>query len=126
MRSKSFLITMEDSVRFNQVKGKNMDGLFSEDKLYKVKVFTDGESIYYAKDEKKLFLGVNRIKCKDMVIDLDSNRVSSVHFLANPEGEFLPLKDVTPKEMQLKGFSWLFNTRPKSKEDLLKESDNKQ
>jgi lipopolysaccharide export system protein LptA len=119
MRANSFIISKEDSLRFNQIRGKNVNGFFKDNNLSLVKVFKDGECVYYVRNEAKAYIGVNKIKCENMDIYLDSNQVSSVNYKANPEGTLYPILDLSPKELQLKGFQWKEALRPKSREELI-------
>jgi lipopolysaccharide export system protein LptA len=60
LRANGFIGSQEDSVHFNQIKGKNITGYFVENELRKVKVEGNGESVYYAKgDDDKGYIGVN-------------------------------------------------------------------
>ncbi|HKR07252.1 MAG TPA: OstA-like protein, partial [Bacteroidia bacterium] len=49
----SFITSKVDSQRFNQVRGKNMTGFFSDNKLYRIDVTGNGQTIYYVKDKKE-------------------------------------------------------------------------
>jgi lipopolysaccharide export system protein LptA len=121
MRNSSFIISKEDSLRFNQIRGKNVDGYFKDNNLSLVKVFRDGECVYYVRNQAKAYIGVNKIKCENMDIWLDSNEVSSVNYKSNPDGILYPVLELKPSELQLKGFQWKEALRPKSKLDLIPE-----
>jgi hypothetical protein len=117
----SFIISQEDTVRFDQIKGKNMTGFFSNNKLYKMKVEGNGQSVYYGRDEKeKKLIGVNRVNCSDMLIFFKDNKVERVTLLKNPDGTFYPIDELSPKDLLLKDFNWQPEKQPKSKEDLFK------
>ncbi len=42
-----------DSTRFNQIKGKRLTGYFSDNALYKVLIDGNGQSLYYAMEERR-------------------------------------------------------------------------
>ncbi len=119
LRRNSFIASVEDSVRYNQIKGKNINAYFKNDNLHLVKVFSDGECVYYIKDDAKAYIGVNKITCTNMDIYLDSSQVQGVNYIGTPEGIMHPINELTPKELLLKNFFWRANLRPKSKRDLL-------
>lgn len=119
LRRNSFIASVEDSVRYNQIKGRDINGYFKDNNLKLVKVFNEGECIYYIKDESKAYLGVNKITCTNMDIYLDSNKVVAVSYKSKPEGIMHPINELQPKELLLKKFIWHEKLRPKSKDDLL-------
>jgi lipopolysaccharide export system protein LptA len=107
-----------DSLKFNQVRGKNMMGFFSDNHLYKINVTGNGQTIYYAKNKNQKDFGVNRADCSDMVILIDSNKVKQITLLTQPDGTLYPIKELSAKELRLKGFSWHGDARPMKKEDI--------
>lgn len=109
-----------DSLRFNQIRGKNMTGFFRENKMYRIEVTGNGQTIYYAKDKKQKNFSVNRADCSDMVILVDSNKVKSITLLNAPDGTLYPIKELSIAELRLKGFIWKDTKRPKMKEDIFK------
>jgi len=87
MRHNSFIISRdtlaskEDSLQFNQIKGRNMKGNFRNNKLYKVKVIGNAQTIYYVySDNNNTVVGANRADCSNMLIYIDSNRIKSITF----------------------------------------------
>ncbi len=127
MRHNSFIISRdtlaskEDSLQFNQIKGRNMKGTFRNNKLYKVKVLGNAQTIYYVySDNNKSVIGANRADCSNMQIYIDSNRIKSITFLQKPDATLFPLKDVKPAEFLLGNFVWRIGERPMRKEDIFK------
>jgi lipopolysaccharide export system protein LptA len=107
-----------DSLRFNQIRGKNMTGYFEDNKLYKLDVNGNGQTIYYTKNNKNRVTGANRADCSDLVIGVKENKVQRIKMLNDPSGTLYPLKETSPREMRLKGFTWQDAKRPKTKEDI--------
>ncbi len=108
-----------DSLRFNQIRGKNMTGYFNQNQLYRIEVTGNGQTIYYAKDKNDKNFSVNRADCSDMVILVDGNKVKSITLLNAPDGNLYPIRELSTKELRLKGFSWQAEKRPLTKEDIL-------
>jgi hypothetical protein len=52
-----------------------------------------------------------------LILRFKENKVSEVIFLTKPEANFYPIKQIKPEELRLKGFMWVEEKRPKSKED---------
>ncbi len=120
MRRNCFIASVDDTLRFNQIKGRNINGYFEANKLRLVKVVEEGECVYYVKDEANAYLGVNKITSNLMDIYLDSGKVTGVNYKGKPDGILYPVNELTTKELLLKRFFWYDAMRPKGKNDLLK------
>lgn len=118
MINSAFIITQEDSVKFNQIKGKNMTGYFVENQLSVVDVREDGETVYYAKEDKGGYIGVNKALSTDIRIYLGNKAVNKITFLKNPKATLYPLEQVKSEELILSGFNWRYAIRPMSKEEI--------
>lgn len=118
--SNGFIINEDDSLIYNQIKGRNIFGYFTNEDLTKIKAIGNGESIYFGKDEKDRYIGVNKMFCSEIIIQLSNKKFHRITFKNAPDSEFQPMQNVTLTDYQLKNFLWLYNERPQSKEDLLK------
>lgn len=202
----AFIISEEDTIKYNQISGVNMKAYFGGSSLRKVDVFKNGETIYYPRNDKesdsapqstaplnndsldtgniaisaeknievdtlsnvnvgegkvagrggaqpeilpklvpakndtalansdttltnvqntepkiipgKEFIGVNRVKCEDIVIHLDSGKVDRIVFKGKPVGNLSPFENVNLSEYKLAGFKWMPELRPKSILDI--------
>jgi len=114
----AFISSKEDSLRFNQIKGRNMTGYFTDNKLRSIKVEGNGQSIYYTRNGKKQLTGVNRADCSDMNIFINESKVSSITMIDKPDATLYPIKELDPGELKLKGFLWQEHLRPMNKEDI--------
>lgn len=112
-----FIVSQEDSLRFNQIRGKYMKGFFSDNKLVRVNVEGNGQTIYFAK-EKQEIKAVNRADCSDLHIFLKDNEIDHIVFLTKPAASLYPLERVETKELKLKDFSWRLHERPISYESI--------
>jgi lipopolysaccharide export system protein LptA len=118
LKKSAFIVSQEDTFHFNQLKGKNITGYFQKSELKKIDIRGNGESIYYAADDDSAYIGVNKAVCTDMLIHLDSSKVQQITFITQPVAELLPVNEIPWQELQLKGFKWLSDKRPKRKEDI--------
>lgn len=117
MRNTSLLISMEDTTKFNQIRGKLMVGHFKDNDLVRLDVTGNGQTLYYAED-KGVLIGVNRSECTNLIIYLVENRVSRVNYLVQPAGTYYPLDLLPPEQSKLDGFGWYDIWRPKKYADI--------
>ncbi len=117
----AFIISMEDSLRFNQIKGRDMTGYFSDNKLSSIKVEGNGQSVYYTRNSKKQFTGVNRADCSDMLIFInEESKIKSITLINQPDATLYPIDELSPSELRLRGFSWRHALRPLNKDDIFR------
>ncbi len=118
----SFIISREDSSKYNQISGVNMHGTFEKNSLKKVDVYTNGITVYYPKDEEEgEYIGINRAESKDISIYLEDKKIDRIVFISDPKGDLSPVEDVPQDETFLPGFKWLENLRPMRLEDIYSE-----
>lgn len=197
----AFIISEEDTIKYNQISGINMKAYFGGSSLKKVDVFKNGETIYYPRNDKneesptepieqdssstglmeitadeiisdtsntlsenkvigsrgsvipsdtasqtklrnsntffpekalvkdtnsvsdssvvksrvpREYIGVNKVKCDDIVIHLDSGKVDRIVFKGKPIGNLSPFEEVNLLEYKLAGFKWYPHLRPKT------------
>ena len=114
----SFIISKQDSNRFDQIKGKNMTGFIIENELNNVKVDGNGETLYYAREREDEIIGLNRLVSSNVSIQFREGKIFRIAFLTQPEGELKPLNQLSDEEKTLSGFDWKINLRPLSKHDI--------
>jgi lipopolysaccharide export system protein LptA len=109
----SVIGSMTDSLVYNQIKGLRIHGIFSDDTLRRMYVEGNGESIYFAQDESKAYIGMNQATCARMVIYMKAAQVDRITFIGAPEATMKPMKEVDLNSYSLEGFRWLEALRPK-------------
>lgn len=120
MKDDAFIISMEDdSLRFNQIKGKNMTGFVRKNELYKIDVAGNGQSNYYARDKTGI-IGLNKAESSNITIYMNKGKVKKIVFIKSPEGELKPLDQLEEGDKLLPGFKWQEDIRPKNKEDIFR------
>lgn len=119
MDENAFIIAYEDSVFYNQIKGRNMIGHFKDDALRKVDVFGNGETIYYPREEDNSLIGVNETKCATMAIFIDSNTIQKISFYDKPVAKITPTDEMPSNGKKLEGFNYRTDERPVSAGDIL-------
>ncbi|HOY30421.1 MAG TPA: OstA-like protein [Bacteroidales bacterium] len=120
LQKAGFVISGDDTTdnRFNQVKGINMTGYFSEGELIKIHVSGNSETIYFMRDADEKKIGINKAIATDLDIYITKSEISSIVFLKKPVATLYPDKDLTVKDLYLKNFRWLEKFRPKIKTDI--------
>lgn len=113
----AFVASKQDSVSFNQMRGKEMTGFFKENKLDRILVSGNGQTIYYAIDQG-IIVGANKTESSDLTIYLKQNKISKVVYTSKPDGTFYPLFMFPAEEARLSDFKWLENWRPLRWEDV--------
>lgn len=120
MKDDAFIISMEDdSLRFNQIKGKNMTGFIRNNELYRINVNGNGQSNYYARDQKGV-IGLNKAESSNITIYMTKGKVKKIAFIKSPEGELKPLGELEESDKLLPGFKWQAELRPINKDDIFR------
>jgi lipopolysaccharide export system protein LptA len=117
----AFVTSKIDTIRFNQIKGRSLTGYFKNNKLYKIDIRGNGESIYYLLDGEDI-AGINQSKCVNIEVYLSDGKISEIFEYQDPDGNIDPPEPKIPKEIRLKGFSWLEDLRPKDRNDIFRKT----
>ena len=116
--NQSFINNTEDEVFFNQIKGRDITAFFREEALHHMLVEGNAESVYYALDEEKAYLGVNKTICSRMLISFSESKLTDIRFFIEPKGNFFPMRPTDHEGLKLEGFRWEMARRPLSKLSL--------
>lgn len=124
----SVLMSVDNNQLFNQIGGKEIIAYFRDNDLYRTNVNGNAITIFYPEEETKTDstlvkerMGMNRLYSSTLRIDIDSNEVSGITYLDEPDGVFYPMDQIEKDEQFIPGFDWKDNLRPRSFEDLLGE-----
>lgn len=116
----AFVISKDTLMNYNQIKGRRMTAEFGNNELKRVYVQGNGESLYFALDEKTGDLtGMNKIVCSNMVIRFLASKVNNLSFYVKPEANFIPPQELKVDDTKLSGFTWKAPMRP-AKKDVVK------
>jgi lipopolysaccharide export system protein LptA len=119
MINSAFIISQEDSIKFNQIKGRNMTGFIEKNQLNRIDVDGNSQTIYYAKDDEEI-IGANKAESSNLQIYFTDSKIRKILFLPSTDGTFFPLEKFTDSNSKLADFKWLGNYRPGSKEDVFR------
>ncbi|WP_229249333.1 OstA-like protein [Dyadobacter sandarakinus] len=123
LKSKSFVISEDTLVRqFNQVKGRTINAYFQKNnQLKQVLVDGNGESAYYAIDNKNKSIGLNRVECGRMNLLFQDSKVSRIAFIGKPDGRLIPPSKIKQTERELEGFNWRIKDKPTKAKTMWQE-----
>ncbi|MEQ9592866.1 MAG: OstA-like protein [Cyclobacteriaceae bacterium] len=128
----SFVVSQDSLFNFNQIKGRKMTAFFNGRAIDHVDVEGNGESVYFALEEKETMvdstsiktstlMGVNRIICSNMKINFLEGKVNNISFYVKPDASFIPPIELKDGDKRLKGFVWRHKEKPR-KQDVVKQS----
>ncbi|MBC8047415.1 MAG: hypothetical protein H7Y00_11510 [Fimbriimonadaceae bacterium] len=126
LHTNGFIVNYLDSLIYNQLKGRTVYGYFKNDSLYKIHAIGNGESLYFAQDESKAYVGLNYTQCSEILIKIKQNKFSRVSFNLQPVAKFTPMQLASPSDFNLLNLNWEIDIAPQSKEDLLKPVERHQ
>jgi lipopolysaccharide assembly outer membrane protein LptD (OstA) len=119
MRSNAFIINEKDTDKYDQVSAKNMVGNFSNNDLNNVRCIGNGETVYYAKEDKNdKYTGANKAECAQMIIYMKENEVQRINFINKPTATLYPIKEAKGEAFKLKNFNWQIKRRPINANDV--------
>lgn len=113
----AFLIQKDSIEGYNQVKGKELTGLFVDNELYQVDVIKNTETIYFSRNEEQELLGINKTLSSSIKILFENKEIRDIYYYKQVEGTLTPPEDFPPNARELTGFNW------RGEEQLLQKSD---
>lgn len=131
MVNNSFVASVDSLKNFDQIKGRRMTTYFKDKNIDHVIVEGNGESLYYAFEQKDIkkdslllrityLVGMNKMICSNIRINFKKGKVNNVNSYVKPDASFFPPHEIKVADRQLKGFSWREEQRPK-KSDVVKK-----
>jgi lipopolysaccharide export system protein LptA len=112
----SFVIETDTIGNFNQIKGRTLDAFFDkQNELKTIKVEGNGESLYFALDEKNRIIGLNKVQCSSMQFYFAEKKIRQIVFRGQPESYLMPPKEIFSEDMKLEKFEWKKDLRPSKK-----------
>ncbi|MFY8185076.1 MAG: OstA-like protein, partial [Bacteroidia bacterium] len=120
LQGNAFVITQEDSIKFNQIKGKEILGTFVKDSIDRIEVKGNAQVAYFIKNEKKKYVAFSKTNSARVSVYFVKGQMDRITFIDKPTSQLIPMKTVDPVKERLKGFTWNPFKKPKSKYELLK------
>jgi len=118
----TFLIQKDSISGYNQVKGKELIGLFNDNnKLYNIDINKNAEYIFYARKENGELIGIDKRLSSSINLKLTDNEIEEITSFGTPEGALTPDSMYPDNARKLRGFNWRGDERILSVEDLFKD-----
>lgn len=114
----AFMISKDSTLSFNQIKGKNMIGFFSENNLRQINVTGNAETLYFVREDDKTLIGINKALAGNMHIYFKDKKIQGITYINNPVATLYPEKDIIQQELLLKDFKWNVDQRPMNKTQI--------
>lgn len=118
MLGNAFVLMRDEYGFFNQIRGKDMHGKFTNRTLRKLFVIGNGQTIYYAQDDTDAYIGMNRAECTNIMITIKDNKIVGIAYRIKPDSKMYPINQIPDDKKRLKGYNWRIKEQPKSKEDI--------
>ena len=108
----AFAISQDTLLNYNQVKGRNMTAYFQDNKLRRIDVVGNAESLYFALEGDTATTGLNKAVSASMRLRFAESKLQTISFLTNPDASFIPPHEMKVPDKQLKNFRWRPTERP--------------
>jgi len=106
----------DTTIYFNQIKGRNINAYFRNGKINVMETLGNVQTIVFSLPE----MTMNSAQSASMKMEYyPSGSIRKIGYYTNPDIKNNPLFSVKENEIQLQGFKWEINLRPKSGEEIL-------
>ena len=114
----AFLIQKDSLGGFNQVKGEQLTGLFTNNELDTVNINKNTQVIYYTRNDDGELVGINNTMSSSIRLYLKKQQITSIQFFKKVPGKLYPPSKLPENARLLPGFKWRGEERLHSVEDL--------
>lgn len=106
---------------FNQLKGTNLNGQFTNGDIDFLRAKGNSESLYYLQDDDSSYIGMNYAMAESITMKFINKELKRVSWINGVSGTTYPMNKIPDEKKQLRNFKWLDALRPKKLDDLLKK-----
>lgn len=122
LRHNLFIAEWVDSLRYNQLKGRNGILYFSQGKPAYADILGNAQMVYYVTEDdpqgNPTLIGVNAGVSSDMRIYFQDSKMHRLLSYVNPDMHTYPVDKLPDELYRLHGFRWFESRRPKSREEV--------
>jgi lipopolysaccharide export system protein LptA len=115
-----------NGLRYNQIKGRNLTGLFADNDLRQVFVEGNGQVVYFPTDDKKekpVAVGHNKGECSNIFITIENNALQKIRMETETNSVFTPLKMANSSVFRLDNFQWYGEQRPANPDEIFLKTE---
>ncbi|MDD3480353.1 MAG: OstA-like protein [Paludibacteraceae bacterium] len=114
----AFVCQQEDSIRFNQLSGKEVTAYMADGELYRVDVRGNAQSLFFPREADSTMIGMNQTESSFLTVYLKKQKIDRIVLYPTPIGVMTPLDQVAAESMYLPNYSWQVAIRPQKWEDV--------
>lgn len=114
----AFMIQQDSIEGFNQIKGKELYGLFEKNDLYQVDILKNTETLYYLRNDAGELIGINKTLSSSITVLLEEQEVQEIIYYSSIDGNLFPEDELPANERELRGFRWRGDEQLHSYNDL--------
>ena len=113
----AFMIQKDSISGFNQVKGKEMFGLFENNEITETNFIKNTETIFYSRNDDGTLIGIDKAISSSIKILFQQKAITDIYYYTDVESILYKEEDFPENARELKGFNW------RGEEQLLKKED---
>ena len=114
----AFIITQEDTVHYNQIKSTEMMAYFKKNDIWRFDALGGASLIFYM-EEDSTYTMINQKECKILSALIKERKIERIRYYDQLKSDLLPSYDLPINKQRLRGFKWLEERRPKSREEVM-------
>lgn len=129
-------VEMKDSVKYNQISGKEIKAYFVDGDVRVIDVIGNVLVAYYLEESDGALIGLNRSETSLLNAFLEERKIKRIKMSAKTNGVIYPMDQIPDDKLRLPTFTWFDYVRPLDKDDIfewrgkrsgdkLKKSDRK-
>jgi len=116
--SNAFIITQEDTMVFNQIKGAEVMAYFdTTSALRRFDALGGAVALFYLEENGQIATA-NKVQSKMLSATLKDGEVERVYYFETPKNDAYPLVQMPAEDKKMKGFNWAPEKRPAGKRDI--------
>ena len=114
----AFIITQEDTVHYNQIMSTEMMAYFKKNDIWRFDALGGASLIFYM-EEDSTYTMINQKECKILSALIKERKIERIRYYDQLKSDLLPIYDLPINKQRLRGFKWLEERRPKSREEVM-------
>jgi len=115
----SFMVQKDSIEGLNQIKGKELFGLFENNELTEAHFIKNAETIYYSRNEEGDLIGIDKTLASSIKIEFKDKEVTDMYYYNDVSGNTYPESELPPNARTFRGMEWRGEEKIQSKADLL-------
>jgi len=120
----AFMIQKDSIEGYNQIKGRQLFGLFEDNEIYEVDIVKNAETIFYTRDDQGELVGINKSMAARIKLFLENQEVTDFIYYKSIDSKTYPKSLFPENAAKLKDFNWRGDERLLQKSDLFRGRDS--